>query len=90
MKKLLALLLAVSLSMTSCLGPNNAFNGLNTWNSRATENKYLNELIYLGLWVMPAYEIAWLGDVFLFNAMEWWGGTNPIDPSAAFTAQAKK
>ena len=86
-KVLLVLLLTASLSMSSCLGTNNAFNGLNSWNSRVTENKWVNELIFIGLWAVPAYEIAIMGDVLIFNTMEWWGAKNPIDAPPAFTPQ---
>ena len=86
-KVLLALLLTVSLSTTSCIGTNASFNGLNSWNSRVSESKYLNELVYIGLWVIPAYEIVLLGDVIIFNTMEFWGSENPIGAPAPFTPQ---
>lgn len=86
-KSLLALLLTVTLGATSCIGSNNAFNGLNSWNSRVTENKFVNELIFFGMWWVPVYEFALLGDVLIFNTIEWWSGSNPIGAPEPFTKQ---
>ena len=89
-KTFCATTLVSCLTATSCVGPNNAFNGLSSWNSRVTESKWGNELIYLGMWIIPVYEIALLCDGLVFNSIEFWGGKNPIDAPAAFSPQNKK
>jgi hypothetical protein len=81
-KSLLAAALALTLFGTSCLGPNNAFNGLNVWNHKVTENKWANEGIFIVLNIIPVYAVFWLGDVIIFNSIEFWGGKNPIDKPA--------
>jgi len=78
-KSLLAAALTLSLLGSSCLGPDNLFNGLHNWNSRATDSKWGNELIFVGFSIIPVYGFAWLGDVIIFNSIEFWGGRNPID-----------
>lgn len=88
--KLPILALLACLTATSCVGPNNAFNGVASWNSRATNSKWWNELIYVGLWVVPVYEITLGLDAVVFNTFEFWGGTNPISPPAKFESQDKK
>lgn len=82
-KALLAGVLGLSLFATSCLGPNNAFDRLNHWNDNVTESKWVNELIFLGLNIIPVYGFAYLGDIVIFNSMEFWGADNPIAPPPA-------
>lgn len=79
-KALLPAALCLTLGASSCLGPNNAFDRLNAWNHEVTDNKWANEGIFLGLNIIPVYAIAYLGDIIIFNSIEFWGGDNPIDP----------
>lgn len=78
-----AAVLALGLmTTTSCLGhkqSNNAFNNLHAWNRSVTDNKWINELIYLGLNIIPVYGIFHLGDIIIFNSVEFWTGENPIE-----------
>ncbi len=76
MKKLTTSILAglTMLCATSCLGSNQMFNGLNDWNQEATGNRWANELIFLGLNIIPVYGIAYLADIVIFNSIEWWSG----------------
>jgi len=82
-KTLLGAALGLSLLATSCLGPNNAFNSLNHWNDTVTESKWANEGIFLVLNIIPVYGIAYLGDILIFNSIEFWGGENPVSPPPA-------
>ena len=81
-------LLACALA-TSCIGPFNTFNGLASWNSRATESKILNELIFAGLVIIPVYQLAGVADALIFNSVEFWGAENPIGEPKPFQSQAK-
>ena len=88
MKKfLLASALALGLLGTSCIGPNNAFNGLGSWNGRATESKWWNEVIWVALWIVPVYPLALTGDLVIFNSIEFWGGENPFSEPEPFQNQ---
>ncbi len=82
-KTLAASALTVGLLAPSCLGPNNAFNSLHNWNAEVTSMDWLNEVIYLGLNIIPVYGLVHLGDILIFNTMDYWG-TNPIDPAGEF------
>ena len=75
----LAAVLATGLFGSSCLGPNKAFNQLNDWNAKVTTNKWGNEAIFIGLNIIPVYGFAYLGDILIFNSMEFWGAKNPMD-----------
>lgn len=77
-KTSISLLLAISLLTSSCLGSFNAFNNLKDWNDEATNNRYVNNAIFWGLWIIPAYPLFFLGDLIIFNVIEFWSGSNPI------------
>lgn len=76
-----------ALSSTSCIGPNNAYDSLSSWNSRVSENKFVNELVYLGLTIIPVYPICLWGDIIIFNSVEFWTGKNWIAKPEAFKPQ---
>jgi hypothetical protein len=88
-KTLIALAAGLSLTFTSCIGPNNAFNSVGSWNSRLSDSKFLNELAFLGLNIIPVYGLALFGDYLIFNSIEFWGGENPISKPEEFTSQSK-
>lgn len=64
--------------MTSCIGSFGLFNKVANWNRAATNNKWLNELIFLCLHIVPVYEVAYFVDAVLFNSIEFWTGSSPI------------
>ena len=70
-KALVAGILSLGL-FSSCLGPNKWFNGLHDWNYGVSENRWVNEAVFLGLVIIPVYGIALLGDYIISNSIEWW------------------
>jgi len=85
MKKLaLALVLLMSPLCSGCLGPNNLNNTLRNWNATATEHDWLNEVIFIGLNIVPVYGLTWLGDVLIFNTIDYWSGNNPFSDPGPF------
>jgi hypothetical protein len=74
-KLLLAVTLAATMFCTSCLGPNKNFNSLHEWNKTATKSDAGNEAIYIVLWIVPVYQIVYLGDAVIFNTVEYWQKT---------------
>lgn len=81
--------LALGLTTTSCIGPNHAYNSLGSWNSTVSENKFLNELVFIGMHVVPAYPLCFAGDLIIFNSIEFWSGNNPIPTPGDFESQGK-
>jgi len=80
MKRSLLAVLCAATMFTSCLGPNRAHDSIRNWNTEVAEADWLNEVIFLGLTIIPVYPLAYLGDVVIFNTMGYWG-TNPLsDP----------
>jgi len=80
---LASLLLLGSLS-SGCYGPFNLTRNLHHWNG-SIENKWGREGVFLVLAIIPVYGICMLGDAIIFNSIEFWGGENPIKPSAMST-----
>jgi Domain of unknown function (DUF3332) len=83
-KSFLACALALTLLGTSCLGPNKLFNGLNEWNTKATDTKWGNEAVFLGLNILFVYPFCYLADVVVFNSIEFWKqGSTSAGPAPA-------
>lgn len=75
---IIALIGGTGIAMSGCYGPFRLTSKLHNWNGQVSQKKFVNELVFLGLCVIPAYEICVLGDGLIFNSIEWWGGRNPI------------
>ncbi|MEH6680691.1 MAG: DUF3332 domain-containing protein [Sediminicola sp.] len=79
MKKLLACsFLSLSLLFSSCLGSFSAFNNLKDWNQEISDSKFVNNLVFWGLNIIPVYGLFFIGDAIIFNVIEFWSGSNPI------------
>ncbi len=70
--------LSMTLLSSSCLGSFSAFNKLRDWNDGLTDNKFLDNLIFWALNIVPVYGLFFFGDVVFFNLLEFWTGSNPI------------
>lgn len=81
MKKTLLLVLAVCVLSSGCYGPFNLTRKLHKWNGEIG-NKYVNEGVFLGLALLHVYTFAALGDVLIFNTVEFWGGKNPVNAAS--------
>ena len=76
-------LIIVSALMTGCLGQNALFNSVQDWNATATEEKIVNQGISFLFWWVPVYSLTLLGDIVIFNWVEFWTGQNPISQEGA-------
>lgn len=79
-KKSFSILLAAAVLSTStgCFGEFALVRGLYEWNDSVTSNKFVKTLLFYGLSIIPVYAVAALGDVVIFNLIEFWSGSNPI------------
>lgn len=80
MRKTLTICLVVagSLAFSGCYGPFRLTTKLHAWNDQVSNKKFVKELVFLGMCILPAYEVCMLGDGLIFNSIEFWGGNNPI------------
>jgi hypothetical protein len=77
----LPMVLALAMAGAGCIGPFNAINRVHTWN-REIDNRWAGEGVYLVLRILPVYALCFVGDVLVFNSIEFWGWENPVDPPA--------
>jgi len=70
-------LLAGSVTFTSCIGSFNLSNKLLSWN-QSVGDKFVNEVVFLAMWIVPVYEISMLADILVLNTIEFWTGDNPV------------
>ena len=71
--------IAVSLgamTLSSCIGSFGLTNKVLDWNKGATDNKFINELIFLV--ISPAYAVCSVADLFVLNTIEFWTGEKVI------------
>ena len=79
--KIIALSLAVVFSattMTSCYGKFMLTKKIYTWNGTVSSNKFVNNLVFWGLIILPVYGIGTLVDGVILNVIEFWSGSNPM------------
>lgn len=77
-KTLIAVLvLSTSLLCSSCIGSFKLWGGLKEWN-QGIGNKFVNELVFIALHIVPVYEVAYFADVVVLNTIEFWTGSSPI------------
>ncbi len=54
------------------------FDNVHTWNEGVSEDKWVQEAVHLGMWIVPVYQISLLGDIVIFNSVEFWTDENPL------------
>src|SRR5687768_4871774 len=66
-----------------CLGTGGVTSKARELNLRAVENRWAREGLYLGMQALWIYRICSVLDLFVFNSIEFWSGTNPINGKRA-------
>lgn len=72
-----AVTLASSMMLSSCIGSFALTNKLLSWNKQVG-NKFVNELVFFAFWILPVYEVSGLADILVINSIEFWSGSNPV------------
>lgn len=75
--------LSASMMMQSCIGSFALFNKVKTWNEHVGD-KFVNEIVFVAMWILPVYELCFTADLLILNSIEFWSGENP-----ALTAETK-
>ena len=68
---------------TACYGPFNLTRNVYHWNSNIkgsgeVNEKWMKEIVFFGMIVIPVYMFSALLDAFVFNSIQFWSGDNPI------------
>ena len=71
---------------TACYGPFNLTKNVYHWNSNIKgsgqiNDKWMKEIVFFGMLIIPAYMFSALLDTFIFNSMHFWTGESPIKAS---------
>ena len=82
MKKIKTLLLgvmisAMMISLSGCYGSFGLTNKIHKWNG-SLGNKFVEEAVFLGLVIIPVYEVSLFIDGIFLNTIEFWTGSNPM------------
>ena len=76
-------LTAFAVTATSgCFGSFNLTRKVYGFNKSASNDKFVRELLFLGLNIVPVYSVAGLIDAVIINTIEFWSGTNPVNMSS--------
>ncbi len=80
MKKFISTLMiaAVLSTSTGCFGEFQLVRGLWSWNDDVTDSRFVNNLLFYALNIIPVYGVAGMGDFIIFNLIEFWTGDNPL------------
>ena len=81
MKRKLTNLAVVTLAATmmwSCYGSFGLTNKVHEWNGQVSNEKWVNELVFIGINIVPIYSVAAFIDAVILNSIEFWTGNNPI------------
>ncbi len=68
--------LSASMMMQSCIGSFALFNKVKAWNDKVGD-KFVNEVVFVAMWILPVYELSFAADLLILNSIEFWSGTNP-------------
>lgn len=68
--------LSASMMMQSCIGSFALFNKVKNWNDHVGD-KFVNEIVFVAMWILPVYELSFAADFLILNTIEFWSGSNP-------------
>ncbi|NJM94322.1 MAG: DUF3332 family protein [Cytophagales bacterium] len=74
---MLAGLLLFSTSLTSCIGSFELVKKVYKFN-RSMDSKWVQELVFIAMNIIPVYSVAGFVDVVILNLIEFWSGSNPL------------
>jgi len=84
-KTALVLGLCLSFFATGCIGQFGLSGKVRQFNLETTEDRWGREILFVMLMVIPVYGFASMADIIVFNSIEFWTGTNPIDQKPSVT-----
>ncbi len=75
---IIMVLFMAPVAMTGCIGSFAAWHKVKDFNEQASESKWVQELLFLVLHIIPVYGIAYFIDILIINSIEFWTGENPM------------
>jgi hypothetical protein len=83
--KVVTCLIACSMMFSSCIGSFGLWNKALAWNKGLSKSKFVNEIVFIAMHVVPVYEIAGIVDAVVLNTIEFWTGNNPVAANIGHT-----
>ncbi len=74
----IALTIAGSVTLTSCLGSFALTNKVMAFNKSASDSKFANNVIFWAFCIVPVYEVSLFVDGAVLNVIEFWTESNPL------------
>jgi hypothetical protein len=63
---------------TGCIGSFQLTRKVYSWNKSVSSDKFVQEVVFLALNIVPVYSVATLADAVFANTVEFWTGENPV------------
>jgi len=82
-------LVAIILSLSSCIGSFNLTNSLYRWNTNLG-SKPANEGVFLAFVILPVYSITLAADALVLNSIEFWNGESMASNQKSFELNGKE
>lgn len=82
-----AIVISFLATTSGCFGGFNLTRKVYNFNRTVSDNKWIQELVFLGLVIVPVYTIATIIDAIFLNSIEFWTGDNPVNASSAPTTR---
>ncbi len=86
--KMLTATMGTSIICSSCIGSFPVFNNVAAWNRGISKDKFVNELVFICLHIIPVYEVCYLADGLVFNSIEFW--SNKSGAAVAKVGETKR
>jgi len=83
------LIVVLMISTVGCYGSFELTKKVYKWNGTIGD-KWINEVAFLGLNIVPVYGIAAFIDALILNSIEFWTGKNPVTSSTDQSIQIMK
>lgn len=76
-------LVALGLFASGCYGPFLLTRKVWKFNGEVSDNKWVVEVAFLVMNIVPIYYVAGMADSLIFNSLEFWTGNNPMASASA-------
>ncbi|GAB6010647.1 DUF3332 domain-containing protein [Viscerimonas tarda] len=83
-----AAIMSGSILLSSCIGSFGLTNKVLSWN-KTIDSKFVNEVVFIALHIVPVYEITIFADAIVLNSIEFWTGDNPVEAGIVKTVQGE-
>ena len=64
--------------------------GVQVIDAKLSEKDWVNEVVFIGLLIVPVYQIAMAGDYLVFNTIDYWSGKSTLTDPGPFPGFSSK